>query len=62
MKLRLYVDVYPWTRPEEYVVASTRPCEKILGTTRYAIDVEIPDPRKPDVIVTGAAVEVAEPA
>ena len=59
MKIRLYMDLYPG-QDINHIHANTQ-CYAVCpkGSTRYAIDVDIPDPGKPDVFVdAGKAVEI----
>ncbi len=59
MKIEFYFDVYPWTTGKGDIVAFTSPVEKEPNATRYKVEVDIPDPTKPDAIIEGNAVEVA---
>jgi hypothetical protein len=59
MKLTFYFDVYPWSNPDlpGGIVASTNPIAKPTGAKRYAVVVEIPDPRQPDAILRGELID-----
>lgn len=56
MKVRIYLDVFPWSNKPENMWANTVPTEKPDGAKRYAVDVEIPDPAGPDAVVEAEAV------
>ena len=60
MKLSFYFDVYGYESEGMDILASTKPTTKMDSATRYRMDVEIPDPRKPDHVVKAEAVEVKE--
>ena len=57
MKISLYFDVWPGIKPE-LVYASGTPGVVGVGTTRYRVDVEIPDPFRPELVIKGEAEEV----
>lgn len=57
MKLSFYFDIYPWTKPNETIYASTSYEHKHSNVKRYRIDVEIPDPAEPDEIIKTNAIE-----
>ena len=57
MKIKVYADVHPWTTPENLFVTCL-PSAKPDGAIRYEIDIEIPDPKQPDVILEGKVVVV----
>jgi len=50
MKITLYMDIGPSTVMED-VAAYTNPNHKSYGVIRYAVEVEIPDPKKPDTVL-----------
>jgi hypothetical protein len=56
VKISFYFDVWPWTRAAD-IIAWSAPNSKLEGATRYRVDVEIPDPESPDVVLQGEAVE-----
>ena len=56
MKVKIYFDVFSWTTDSTSVFPTTTPGHKADGATRYRVDVEIPDPAKPDKVVMGKAV------
>ena len=58
MKLSIYFDVEPWMTEPECIFPTMTPQTKSAAATRYRVDVEIPDPAKPDTIISGEAVEV----
>ncbi len=61
MKLSFYFDINPWDTENSLIYAYANVVslnEKNPGTIRYRIDVEIPDPKSPDVIITGEAKEI----
>jgi len=63
VKVRIGMDVSSWSKPggmyffdaDSPSVSSKFPHD----TTRYIVEVEIPDPIKPDVVMTGEAKEAA---
>lgn len=59
MQLSIYLDVQGYeTKPEDFFPFTTpRSLSAIPGVVRYRIDVEIPDPAKPDKIIKAKAVE-----
>lgn len=59
MKISFYFDVYPGMQPQNAIV-STSPGDKVASWKRYRVDVEIPDPNSPDVVVEGKPEEVVE--
>ena len=58
MKLSIYFDVEPWMKPENIISFTVPYSEKSSSAKRYRVDVEIPDPVQPDVVIPGEAVEV----
>ena len=50
MKLILYIDAWPGMNIE-LASAYANPGEKLSFATRYKIEVELPDPHKPDIEV-----------
>ena len=60
MKLSFYFDVNSWMKKGDDVWAVTNPAAKLPNSTRYRIDVTIPDPAEPDKVIEGKAVEVKE--
>ena len=42
MKVRFFFDVFPWTKPSD-VFPTTTPTHTLDGSTRYAIEVEVPE-------------------
>lgn len=60
MKVRIYLDVPSYATKSEDCNAHTYISDKLSGNTRYAIDVEIPDPAKPDVEMMAEATEVKQ--
>lgn len=61
MKVSIYFDIYTWSTPEN-IHPTTKPSEsKLNGATRYRVDVDIPDPAKPDEIISGKIDEVIDP-
>lgn len=59
MKLSVYFDVFPWTT-QENIYFQNIPADKPMNGTRYRVDVEIPDPKNPDVIIEGEANEASD--
>jgi len=59
MKITLYMDVYPGME-SNMATAWANPPEKTMGNTRYVFDVEIPDPKAPDVVLPMAVAEKVE--
>ncbi|HKW51028.1 MAG TPA: hypothetical protein VJQ53_04775 [Candidatus Eisenbacteria bacterium] len=51
MKIRLYLDVWPHTKPTDYLLAYSHPGSKPSTCKRYALDIEVPDPREPDALI-----------
>lgn len=60
MKLSFYIDIYPWTKLNDAIYASTLVERKQASATRYRVDIEIPDPAKPDKIISAQPIEVTE--
>lgn len=56
MKLSFYFDVFSFTTPDA-IYPTLRPSERSPGSKRYRVDVEIPDPGAPDVIIEGKAID-----
>lgn len=56
MKLSIYFDVYSWTTQDNIWFQSI-PADKPSNCKRYRVDVEIPDPKQPDVIMEAEAQE-----
>jgi len=54
MKVTFYFDVFSWSKPGN-VFASVDPSPKAEGCRRYRVDVEVPDPGDPDVVIEGKA-------
>ena len=50
MKIRLYMDIYPGIDPKHVTASAITYGKPLTSTTRYAINIEIPDPNKPDAI------------
>lgn len=50
MKVTLYCDIWPGIQDYGYIHASNNPGSKSPNVTRYAFEVEFPDPNKPDVV------------
>ena len=58
MKVRIYLDVFPWSRDAISMWVNLTPNNPpSSGSKRYAIDVEIPDPAQPDLEMTAEAKE-----
>jgi hypothetical protein len=58
MKLSIYFDVESWmSRPEHFHPFTKPSTNKSKTAKRYRIDVEIEDPKQPDVIVESEAIE-----
>ena len=57
MKFKIYFDVWPWSKPKDLFFSAAPAHSKPDGATRYAVEVEIPDQAKPDVVIQGSAVE-----
>lgn len=56
MNITIYFDVYPWNKVGTDIIgATTTPSKKDKDATRYRVDVTIPDPAKPDKVLTGQA-------
>jgi len=60
MDVTLYFDIYPWTKPGDAISASSQPGGKTASATRYKIATTVPDPEKPDVVLTDAVAEEVE--
>lgn len=63
MKVTIYFDVYPWTNessPNTIWPTCDPTIPKDVDVTRYKIQVEIPDPKKPDVVIDAVAEEVVK--
>jgi hypothetical protein len=57
MEVVLYFDVYPWTKPGDAITASSQPGGKTASATRYKITTTVPDPERPDAVLTDAMSE-----
>lgn len=57
MKVSIYFDVYPWTSSTEEIFPFTKAQSVKLddSVTRYRVDVEIPDPARPDAVIQAEA-------
>ena len=60
MNLSFYFDIYPWTKENDTIYASTLKEAKPSNSIRYRIDVLVPDPAKPDVIIPVQPIEITE--
>lgn len=59
MKVKIYFDVYPWTTGGQDIYFALIPSStKSADATRYLVEVEIPDPAKPDVKIIAEAKEI----
>jgi len=57
MKLSIYMDVEPWMKEPGHIYTFTDIGRtKSSNATRYRIDIDIPDPMKPDVVIEANAV------
>ena len=50
-KITLYLDMYPGMDLSKYVTAISTPGDKLVGSTRVAIPVDLPDINEPDVLL-----------
>jgi len=61
MKFSIYFDIDPWMTDANSVYPCLSPATtKRINSTRYRIDVEIPDPHKPDVVLEGTPIAIKE--
>lgn len=58
MKLSIYFDVESWmSKPEHFYLFTDSSNHKSKTAIRYRVDVEIEDPKQPDIVVEASAVE-----
>ena len=57
MKIRLYLDIWPGIDPKFITASATAYSKPSEGTTRYAVDIVIPDPNRPDAVAEVEGVE-----
>lgn len=57
MKIRLYMDIYPGMEAKYANASATAYNKPSSNITRYSIDLEIPDPNRPDAVAEVVRVE-----